>query len=308
MKRFLFVLGTLSLLLVSGCDKANNDPNGRLVISITDGPFPINFVESATVTITKIEIRKAGDGVPDGNPFLTVWEGTESFDLLQLRNGLVETLTDIEVPVGKYDLVRLYVDKAGLKIKDGGNFDVKVPSGSQTGIKIFIKPDLIVEGGLTAELLLDFDLSSSFVMRGNPDSPAGINGFIFKPVIRAANNTESGRIEGSVVDSEGAAIAEVMIEVMQHTRFFSSFVHLFGFSVIQRNRLLTEDLLASPGTILDDESMRIGTGHNQDCLNGCIRQQLVVVAHHPLDAKFVCHCLCHFKTDIANRHQLRFGK
>ncbi len=215
MKRFLFVLGTLSLMLVSGCDKANNDPNGRLVISITDGPFPINFVESATVTITKIEIRKAGDGVPDGNPFLTVWEGTESFDLLQLRNGLVETLTDIEVPVGKYDLVRLYVDKAGLKIKDGGNFDVKVPSGSQTGIKIFIKPDLIVEGGLTAELLLDFDLSSSFVMRGNPDSPAGINGFIFKPVIRAANNTESGRIEGSVVDSEGAAIAEVMIEVMQ---------------------------------------------------------------------------------------------
>ncbi|NMC37647.1 MAG: DUF4382 domain-containing protein [Bacteroidales bacterium] len=215
MKKFLFALWALSLMLFSGCDKVNNDLNGRLVINVTDGPFPINFVESATVTITKIEIRKACDGVPDENPFLKVWEGTESFDLLQLRNGLVEALTDIEVPQGKYDLVRLYVDKAGLKIKDGGTFDVKVPSGSQTGIKVFINPELMVEGGLTAELLLDFDLSSSFVMRGNMDSPAGINGFIFKPVIRAANNTESGRIEGSVTDGEGAAIAEVLVEVMQ---------------------------------------------------------------------------------------------
>ncbi len=205
----------LSIMLFSGCDKINNDLKGRLVISITDGPFPINFIESATVTITKIEIRKAGDGVSDGNPFLTVWEGTESFDLLQLRNGLIETLTDIEVPQGRYDLVRLYVDQAGLKIKDGGAFDVKVPSGPQTGIKIFINPELMVEGGLTSELLLDFDLSSSFVMRGNLESPAGISGFIFKPVIRAANNTEAGRIEGSVTDSEGTPITEVLVEVLQ---------------------------------------------------------------------------------------------
>jgi hypothetical protein len=60
-----------------------------------------------------------------------VWEGTESFDLLQLRNGLIETLTDIEVPrAGMIWSTLCY--QAGLKIKNGGAFDVKVPSGPQT--------------------------------------------------------------------------------------------------------------------------------------------------------------------------------
>ena len=43
---------------------------------------------------------------------------------------------------------------------------MKVPSGEQTGIKVFIDPGIHVEGGISAELLLDFDLSKSFVMRG----------------------------------------------------------------------------------------------------------------------------------------------
>jgi hypothetical protein len=45
----------------------------------------------------------------------------------------------MEIPTGTYDLVRLYVDEAGLKLKDSEEIHrVKVPSGSQTGIKIFL--------------------------------------------------------------------------------------------------------------------------------------------------------------------------
>ena len=211
---FTFLAATL-VLIFNGCSKTNDNGNGRLVVNVTDAPFPVNFIESATVTITKVEIRKAGDGISDGNPFIVLWEGSETFNLLELRNGVVDELLDLEIPAGEYNLIRLYVDEASLKIKDGDNFNVKVPGGQQTGIKIFINPGLIVEGGLTAELLLDFDLSGSFVLKGNMDSPAGIKGFNFKPVVRAVNNSTAGRLEGLVTDNEKVIIEAASIVIKQ---------------------------------------------------------------------------------------------
>jgi len=220
-KRLLFTLSAAAVILMfSACSDTispDNSGPGRLVIKITDSPFPIDLVESATVTITKVEIRKVCDTISDGNPYMVVSEDTISFDLLQLRNGITEDLADVEVPQGKYDLVRLYVDQASLKIKDGDSYHVKVPSGKQTGIKVFIKPALSVEGGLTSELLLDFDLSRSFVMRGNLHMPSGMNGFIFKPVIRAANISTAGRIEGMVTDTLKVKIKEPTVWIKQDT-------------------------------------------------------------------------------------------
>ena len=230
MKRLVLLFFAASIVnMYSGCNKTqeNNDP-GRLVINVTDAPFPINIIESASVTITKVEIRKDGDGISDGSPFITLWEGSETFNLFDLRNGLKEELLDIEIPAGEYNLIRLYVDAAGLKIKDGGNFNVKVPSGKQTGIKVFINPGLIVEGGLTSELLLDFDLSRSFVMKGNMYTPAGIKGFNFKPVIRAVNNSTAGRVEGMVTDTAKVKIKEASVWVKQDTVVASTIADTLG--------------------------------------------------------------------------------
>jgi hypothetical protein len=229
MKKLFFTILTAALVLIfSGCSKTTDTGNGRLVVKITDAPFPVDFVESAEVMITKIEIRKAGDGISDGNPFVVIWEGSETFNLLDLRNGVVEDLIDLEIPAGEYNLIRLYVDEASLKVKDGDNFSLKVPSGQQTGIKIFIRPGLVVEGGLTSELLLDFDLSRSFLMKGNMDSPAGIKGFIFKPVIRAVNNSTAGRLEGSVTDTAKVKIIAASIWVKQDTIVASAIADTLG--------------------------------------------------------------------------------
>jgi hypothetical protein len=228
---FTFLAATL-VLIFNGCNKTNDDGNGRLVVKVTDAPFPVNSIESATVTIIKVEIRKAGDGISDGNPFTVLWEGSETFNLLELRNGVAEELLDLEIPAGEYNLIRLYVDEASLKVMDGDNFNLKVPSGRQTGIKIFIRPGLVVEGGLTTELLLDFDLSGSFVMRGNIDSPAGIKGFIFKPVIRAVNNSIAGRLEGKVTDKNNAKIKAASIIVKQDTVVASAIADTMGYYAI----------------------------------------------------------------------------
>jgi hypothetical protein len=229
----MLILAALLIILIPGCNKsAENEGSGRLVISLTDAPFPFSMIESATVTITKVEIRKAGDGVPDGNPFLVIWEGSEIFNLLDLRNGLKEELLDIEIPSGEYDLIRLYVEEAGLKIKDGDDFSLKIPSGKQTGIKVFVNPGLIIEGGLTSELLLDFDLSRSFVMQGNYKTPAGIKGFHFKPVIRAVNNTTAGRLEGMVTDTLKVKIKEASVWVARDSIVASTVADTLGHFVI----------------------------------------------------------------------------
>jgi len=230
-KIFLTFLAAAFMLVFAGCDKTN-DGNGRLVVNITDAPFPVDMVESAEVTITKLEIRKAGDGISDECPFEVIWEGSEIFNLLDLRNGVVAGLLDIEIPAGEYDLLRLYVDEASLKVKDGESYTVKVPSGRQTGIKVFISPGLVVEGGLTTEMILDFDLSNSFVMQGNMNSPAGIKGFHFKPVIRAVNNSKAGRLEGKVTNKDGVKIKEASVTVRQDPVVATAVADTMGYYAI----------------------------------------------------------------------------
>jgi hypothetical protein len=228
MKNLIITLLTAAFIaLTMACDRtAPGDSHGRLVIKITDDPFDISSVESATVTITKVEIKKSGDCVSDGNPFITLSEDTVAVDLIDLRNGVTQTLLDMEIPEGSYDLVRLYVDEAGLKLKDYPDpYNIKVPSGRQTGIKIHIDPSLDVTGGLTSELLLDFDLSRSFVLRGNMHNN---NSFIFKPCLRASNMTTAGRIEGMVKDTSEVKIKEANVWITQDTVMASTFADTLG--------------------------------------------------------------------------------
>lgn len=214
MKKMRFLAGmlvALGIVLFTGCQKDNadkpGDQNGILLIKVTDAPFPIDMIDAATVYINKVEIRKKSEGEELGYPYITLLEEPEEpleFNLLDLRNGITADLVEMEIEAGNYDLIRLYVETASLVVKEGETYSMKVPSGAQTGIKVFIEPDLHVAGGLTTDVLLDFNVERSFVLKGNTKSPAGIKGFNFKPVIRAVNNTTAGTIEGMVTNSDTA--------------------------------------------------------------------------------------------------------
>ncbi len=222
MKKVSLLLGIVSVLGIlfsTGCQKISNDQTGdeqgRLVINLTDAPFPMDMIDAATVNIVKVEIRKKSEGTNLGYPYITVFEGLEEFNLLDLRNGITAELVDLEIDSGNYDLIRLYVDEASLTVKDGDTYSMKVPSGAQTGIKIFMKPDLHVEGGLTTDVLLDFSIEKSFILKGNTKSPAGIKGFNFKPVIRAVNITTAGTVEGLVTDPASVLLEEASVYIIQ---------------------------------------------------------------------------------------------
>jgi hypothetical protein len=91
-----------------------------------------------------------------------------------------------------------------------------------------MEPDLHVAGGLTTDVLLDFNVEKSFILKGNTKSPAGIKGFNFKPVIRAVNITTTGTIEGMVTNSD-TAIQAASVWIAQDTVITSAFTDTVGY-------------------------------------------------------------------------------
>lgn len=173
----------------------------RLVIWLTDAPFPRELAAEARVTFTRI------DGHVSGSPSLadgwhTLAKERRSFDLLQLQNGVRTALLDADVPAGIWDEFRFVIDEAQITLVDGRVFPLKIPSGEQSGLKVKVSPSIVVAGGLSPELLIDFDVDESFVVQGNAKTPAGIKGFLFKPVIKAENLSASGRVVGTVTSNE----------------------------------------------------------------------------------------------------------
>ncbi|TKD62564.1 DUF4382 domain-containing protein [Flavobacterium sp. ASW18X] len=241
MRKSIFYAFTFAaILMYSSCESddsnTSTEETGKLTVSLTDAPFPYDLVAEANVTVFKVDARLVGeddeeevDEENDGG-FITLMEDEIGVNLLDLTNGTTELLADIEVPVGTYDLVRIYVKGVNVVLTDGRVFDLKVPSGEQTGIKVFIKQGLTVNGGLSSDLLLDFDVSRSFVAKGNINSVNGINGFNFKPVIKASNLSTAGTLFGNVSSLveeqttllEGAQISIITADTLNTSGFTDS--------------------------------------------------------------------------------------
>jgi hypothetical protein len=241
----LFIVLFTALTLLYSCTEGddNGSDMGKLTVQITDAPFPHDLVAEANVTIYKIDARfksdememhsedaeSSGDHDADGNgnKFITLMKEEIELNLLELTNGVTEPLADLDVPVGTYDLIRVYAKGINVVLTDGTTYDLKLPSGQQSGIKVFIKPGIVVRGGLSADLLLDFDVSKSFVPKGNRKDVAGIRGFNFKPVIKACNISTAGTLSGLVytmqeeaqVGLEGAQVEIYAADTLNTTTF-----------------------------------------------------------------------------------------
>jgi len=140
-----------------------------------------------------------------------VFEGERSFDLMKLRGGRTDLLADAVIPVGTYTQLRLIVTEGLVKLTDGREFPLRVPSGAQTGIKLHLTFEVASEEETV--LLLDVDLSRAFspIPGGKIDTVDGIREFHFSPSIamRLIELLDAGSISGTVTDSGGVVLADV---------------------------------------------------------------------------------------------------
>lgn len=161
------------------------------------------------------DLDESANGEGGGGSFVTVFEGEATFNLLDLQGGVTASLASAELSTGDYTQVRLIVSSGHVALTDGREFDLKVPSGEQTGIKLHF--DFTITSEETTTLLVDMDVSKAFVPMpgGDINDASQIQSFLFKPSqsIRIVEVDATGSISGVVLDESGDPLANITVTV-----------------------------------------------------------------------------------------------
>ncbi len=203
----------LLLLLIGGlttsCD--SDDDQASVAVKITDDPFPVQFINSVDMAITKIELKDT-----NGN-YVTVFEGSKVINVADYTNGSTADITISTIPDGTYNAARITVGTVSITLTDNNVFDFNASGSIQTEVQI--GPALEVQNGEYGNLLFDIDLADSIDFSGtfmgdwisNVSEITGLNDF--KPDFRAVDLDKTGSISGTVTDINGNAVAYARVEV-----------------------------------------------------------------------------------------------
>lgn len=212
------LLSLLAGVTLAACDSPTSiNRDAYLQLQLTDAPA--DYLESAVVEIGRIEILPL-----DGGPAVVIVEDAGSYDLLQLQDGVTADLGAAHIESGEYAQLRMIVESAELTLAEGYEFTdgsttrtLFVPSGDQTGIKINLTPadgdgdaGVDIRPGETV-LVVDFDVSQNFVMQGDAESAAGIQGYLFTPTLRAVVRDIAGSIAGTVTAPAGVEVEDLQV-------------------------------------------------------------------------------------------------
>ena len=171
------------------------------------------------VTIDEVQVHKKG-----GN-WQLVASPNKTYNLLELVNGVRESLGITELETGHYTQMRLIIGKDpdnGINILSQGHpyanyivddsntyHKLKISSGPQTGIKIVNGFD--INENQTTELILDFDASRSIVMAGNSGQ------WLLKPTIKVLDEVECSIISGTITDIDsGDSLEGVLVSAQMY--------------------------------------------------------------------------------------------
>lgn len=171
MNKLLIIILLVAILVLSGCAQT-----GKLTLQITDQPPELN-IEKAEVTISEVQVHRAGGTVEENNTNVTVeagWftvvEEAQTFDLIAIKD-IKEFLGSTQLTPGKYTQIRLSIDEAKVTI-DGTEHDLEVPSE-----KLKLNHNFDIAAGQETVLTLDFDAQESI-------HAAGKDEYQLRPTIR----------------------------------------------------------------------------------------------------------------------------
>lgn len=187
--------GLLSIIATGGGDDAGSE-TGTLSIGLTDGST--DDYQAVYVTIKEVQVHHAdGDWETVGYP--GDLDTGKTYDLLELRNGVIEQLVLTDLDPGNFTQMRLILGDVPddehpyanyIIDSEGKEKELKIPSGFQSGIKL-VHPFTISAGGIT-ELVLDVIVPKSIVRTGSGK-------YILKPTIKIIDTTVSfATVSGTV--------------------------------------------------------------------------------------------------------------
>jgi len=167
--------------------------NSLFSLDITDAA--IGDAEELWVEFTGVTLQPSND-ITGENRLEFIFDTPKRINLLALQGTKIDSLLAQKViPAGSYDWMRLAVNAeqdsvldSYIKLNNGNEYEIYIPSGSQSGLKLNRGFELITNAEFN--FTIDFDLRKSVVMAGGE--------FMLKPVLRLVNNAESATITGTV--------------------------------------------------------------------------------------------------------------
>ncbi len=195
------VLSFMAILAVMmlGCGNSKSSQGrGTLGVSITDATT--TGFEAVNVTVSMVRVHQSSTASENDSGWSDITlTPPRKINLINLTNGVLDTLGQTSLPAGHYTQLRLVlVPNTGANIANSvvlsgttTELPLFTPSGVQTGIKLIHEFD--VAPGQHVDLVLDFNALKSVVTRGN-------GSYALKPVIKVIPTLLTG-IEGFVETS-----------------------------------------------------------------------------------------------------------
>jgi hypothetical protein len=189
---------------------------GTLAVAMTDAPA-CGF-DAVNVTVAKVRVNKSASAGETDSGWTDITLATpKKVNLLNLTNGVLETLGQTSLEAGQYNQIRLVLDanasgSANTVLVTGAKAEqpLETPSAVQSGIKLV--GSFNVEAGARSDVVIDFDACKSVVARGKtsyalkpvvkmiPAAINGISGFV-APSLLANGVTVSAQQNGNIVSA-----------------------------------------------------------------------------------------------------------
>lgn len=174
---------------------------GSLSVAMTDAPA-CGF-DAVNVTVTKVRVNKSSAANEGDSGWTDITLATpKKVNLLNLTNGVLETLGQTSLEAGQYNQIRLVLDAnasgtANTVVPSSTKVEqpLETPSAVQSGIKMV--GSFNVEAGARSDVVIDFDACKSVVSRSK-------NAYALKPVVKmipAAINGISGFVSTAALAS-----------------------------------------------------------------------------------------------------------
>jgi hypothetical protein len=151
----------------AGCKKDESHPTSNVVISMKDAPAAFSEVN---VEVTDIEVHCNGSG------WIHVPVTDSIYNLLALQGNNATYLANALLPSETITQVRLILGTHNSVVSGTTTYQLLLSSEDETGLKVDIQKSLA--GGVTYDLLIDFDAEQSIVDEGN-------GSYRLKPVLTA---------------------------------------------------------------------------------------------------------------------------
>ncbi len=194
----LVACGIVGLAACGGADSAGG--NGKVSLGMTDAP--VDSAQKVVVQFSSVAFKRDGEAA---ETITTLNPSPQSIDLLQYQGGRAAVLlSDVSLPAGHYEWVRLMVNAEPV-VRDsylvpdsGGECELRIPSGAESGLKLNRGFDLPADGSVA--LTVDFDLRQS-VHAPPGQTSSGVactQGYMLRPTLRLVDNANVGAIAGKV--------------------------------------------------------------------------------------------------------------